>query len=107
MKRFEINGKEYIAKAFDFNLVCDLEDMGISVSTAQDKPMSTARAYFALCTGRGKVYAGQELEAHIANGGDFNEIMEVMSEEMEKSDFFRSLAKTEITENGKNQSKAK
>jgi N6-L-threonylcarbamoyladenine synthase len=30
-----------------------------------------------------------------------------MSEEMEKSDFFRSLAKTEKTENGKNQSKAK
>ena len=103
MKRFEINGKEYIAKAFDFNLVCDLEDMGISVSTAQDKPMSTARAYFALCTGRGKVYAGQELEAHIANGGDFNEIMEVISEEMEKSDFFRNVSKNAEEKAAKNQ----
>ena len=26
MKTFEINGKEYSGKPFDFNLVCDLED---------------------------------------------------------------------------------
>lgn len=93
MKKFEINGKQYNAKAFDFNLVCDLEDMGISMSTAQDKPISTARAYFALCTGRGKVYAGQELEQHMIKDGDLTEIIKIMSEEMEKSDFFRNINK--------------
>ena len=31
MKRFKINGKEYVAKSFDFNLICDLEDMGVSI----------------------------------------------------------------------------
>ena len=40
MKTFEINGKEYSGKPFDFNLVCDLEDMGVSVESMEEKPMS-------------------------------------------------------------------
>ena len=39
------------------------------------------------------------MEAHIINGGKFDEIMNAMSDEMEKSDFFHSLNKTEKTEN--------
>lgn len=107
MKNFIVNGKEYKAKPFDFNLVCDLEDMGVPMATAQDKPMSTARAYFALCTGRGKMYAGQELEQHIANGGDLNEIISIMADEMDKSDFFRNLNQRAKAEDAENQSKKK
>lgn len=106
MKNFIINGKEYKAKPFDFNLVCDLEDMGIPISTAQDKPISTARAYFALCTGRGKTYAGHELEQHITNGGDLTEIISVMADEMDKSDFFRNLNQRTESEVAENQSEA-
>lgn len=98
MKTFKVNGKEYSAKAFDFNLVCDLEDMGISLQEAKGKPMSMVRAYFALCAGKGKEYAGKEMEQHLINGGTFDELMNAMTEEMEKSDFFRNLAKTEETE---------
>ncbi len=93
MKTFVVNGKRYNAKPFDFNLICDLEDLGISSQEAEKKPMSMVRAYFSLCAGRGKEYAGQEMEQHIINGGSLEEVMEVMSEEMEKSDFFRSLGK--------------
>ena len=107
MKTFTINGKEYKAKAFDFNLVCDLEDMGIALAEAGKEPMSMVRAYFGICAGKDRDFAGKEMEQHLINGGDFEEVMNAMSEEMEKSDFFRSLAKTEKTENGKNQSKAK
>lgn len=32
MNTFTINEKEYKARAFDFELVCDLEDMGIEIS---------------------------------------------------------------------------
>lgn len=101
MNTFTVNGTEYKAKAFDFNLICDLEDMGISLEQAGNKPMSMVRAYFGLCAGKGKEFAGKEMEAHIIGGGTFDDIMNAMSDEMEKSDFFRNLnkkAETEVTE---------
>lgn len=45
MKKFKLNGKEYEAKEFDFNLICDLEDMGISLDAAAEKTMNLIRAY--------------------------------------------------------------
>ena len=107
MRTFIINGKEYRAKEFDFNLMCDFEDMGISIADMDKKPMAVVRAYFALCTGRGKEFAGKEMEQHLINGGSFDDVVIAMNEEMEKSDFFRSLNKTAEAENGKSQSKAK
>lgn len=94
MSMFTVNGKQYKAKAFDFNLVCDLEDLGISLQEAEKKPMSMVRAYFSFCAGRGKAYAGKEMEAHIIGGGTFEDVVTAMSDEMKKSDFFRSLKKT-------------
>lgn len=102
MKTFVVNGKEYKAKAFDFNMICDLEDMGIQLQAAGQKPMSMVRAYFAICAGNGKEFAGKEMEEHIINGGSFDDIMAAISDEMEKSDFFRNLqkkAEAEIAEN--------
>lgn len=107
MKTFNVNGKEYKAKAFDFNLMCDLEDMGVSIADMPNKPMTVVRAYFALCTGKGKEFAGKEMEQHLINGGTFDDVVNTMSEEMEKSDFFRSLNKTEEQKTTKSQSKAK
>lgn len=104
MNTFTVNGTEYKAKPFDFNLVCDLEDMGVSLDEAGRKPMSMVRAYFGLCVGKGKEYAGKELEAHIIGGGKFDDIMVAMSDEMEKSDFFRNLSKTAETEDLANES---
>ena len=103
MKTFIVNGKEYKAKPFDFNFVCDLEDMGISLEMISKKPMSAIRAYFAMCAGKGSEYAGKELEAHVIGGGELDDITTTMSEEMEKSDFFRSLNKTEEAEDAENQ----
>lgn len=107
MNLFIINEKEYKAKEFDFNLVCDLEDMGISLEQAERKPMSMARAYFALCAGKGRVFAGKEMEAHIVGGGSLDELMDAMSEEMERSDFFRSLKEGKAEEAPENQEEAK
>lgn len=108
MRTFTVNGKEYKAKAFDFNLVCDLEDMGISLQEAGNKPMSMVRAYFGLCTGRGKEYAGKEMESHIIGGGSFYDVINAMNEEMEKSDFFHNLnqkSEQEVAENAEKTSK--
>lgn len=107
MKTFTVNGKEYRAKEFDFNLMCDLEDMGVSLTEAGTKPMSMVRAYFGICTGKGKEFAGKEMEQHLINGGSFDDVVNAMNEEMEKSDFFRSLNKTAEAENGESKSKTK
>lgn len=99
MKTFKINNKIYSPVPFDFNFICDLEDMGLSLEGVSEKPMSMLRAYFAKCTGKGTEFAGKELEAHMINGGSLKDIMDVMAEEMKKSDFFRSLSQSQETNN--------
>lgn len=88
---FELNNNVIVAKKFDFNTVCDLEDLGVSLQDAQKKPTAMVRAYVALCANTTITVAGQMLEAHIANGGNFDDIINVMTKEMETSDFFRNL----------------
>lgn len=99
MKNFEINGKKYKSKEFDLNMICDLEDMGISMEDADKKPMSMVRAYFGLCAGLDKEEAGKEIQSHMIDGGKFDGIMKAMGEEMKNSDFFRALKTDEEAEN--------
>lgn len=107
MKKFTVNGKQYQSKPFDFNLVCDLEDMGIPVDEMGKKRFSVTRAYLALCANMSNDEAGKELEAHAISGGTFEEINDALSNEMEKSDFFRALIKKEETETASDQGEAK
>lgn len=107
MKTFVINGKEYRAKAFDFNLLCDFEDVGISLETIATKPMKMVRAYFALCSENTEKDAGMEMEQHILSGGSFEEIINTINEQMEASDFFRQLSQTEEAKTAKNAKKKK
>lgn len=93
-KTFEVNGKLYKAKDFNFNLLCDLEEQGLSLEDVDKKPMSLVRAYFMFCAGLSKDKAGLEIESHVENGGDFTDIVNIISEQMQDSGFFRSLSKT-------------
>ncbi len=95
---FTINEKRYQAKPFDFNTVCDLEDNGVSLQDMSKKPMSMARAYFALCLNGDKEKAGKEIQEHVMNGGDFNELYTAMGEELNESDFFQALNKKQDEE---------
>lgn len=101
MKKFKINGKEYNSKKFDFNMMCDLEDLGFSIEQAEKKPMGMVRTYFSLCANVSVEEAGIEMENHVISGGKFDEIMEVMTYEMENSDFFRSLTEVQTKETPK------
>lgn len=98
MRTFTINGRKYTAKNFGFNTIADLDDMGVAIEQAQKKQTSFIRAYFAVCAGFDKDTAGAEIEKHIIDGGNLNELSEVLAKEIEESDFFRSLAKTTETE---------
>lgn len=96
MKKITINKKDYEAREFDFNLMCDLEDAGITMDDMTGKTMSFVRAYISFCIGNGKEYAGLEIQKHIISGGSLDDVMSVMREMMDESDFFRALAeKTE------------
>lgn len=105
MKSFKVNEENYMARQFDFNMICELEEMGVSLDKMQTSPLSAVRAYFALCAGRDLQYAGDKLEEHMLNGGNFDEIVVAMSDALEKSDFFRNLSKK--TEANVTKSKAK
>lgn len=91
---FKINGKTVVAKPFDYNLMCDLEDLGASISDMQTKQNSFVRAYVALCLDITIDEAGKEIASHVIGGGNFEGILEAMNKEMTDSDFFQALAKT-------------
>ena len=110
MKTFVVNGTKYNAKPFTYNVVCDLEEMGISLQEMQKKPMSIVRAYFAVCANTDLQYAGEEIEKHVLAGGDLVEVMQIMSDEMEQSDFFRAMSEQQENNTAKREetpSKAK
>lgn len=93
MKTFELNGVTYTARPFSFNMICDLEDFGISLEDAIKKPTALFRIYIAICTGNTLEEAGNLVEEHVVNGGDIADAMKVMTEALNESDFFRSLNK--------------
>lgn len=95
MNTFIINGKQYKAKEFDFNLICDLEMLGVNVSNIQDTPKSFYRAYLSLCGNMDLQAAGWEIESHLVNGGDLFEMDETISSMSDTSKLFKALSERE------------
>lgn len=91
-----INGIEYRNMPLDFNAVCKLEDMGVDITNVDEKAMTTARAYAAMCMRKPLHVAGEEIEKHVMNGGSINVIFEAFASEVEKSGFFRALQKQAV-----------
>ena len=98
IKMFVVNGKRYTAKEFDFNLLCDLEEQGLSLEDIDKKPMSLIRTYLAFCGNITKEEAGKEIEKHLISGGKFTDVVEAMSEQMQDSGFFRAIGETREAE---------
>lgn len=96
-KYFTINNRRYEARDFDYNMICDLSEMGVNIldmSEIRKNPTNTIRAYVALCMDVEKDIAGDELQKHIVGGGSFDDVMNVMTSMIEESDFFQALGKT-------------
>lgn len=105
--KFTVNKVVYIAKPFDFDMVCELEDMGVTFERIDKMPMSLIRAYFALCAGVSKEQAALLIQQHMINGGKLDDITEPMAKEMNNSDFFRALSEKQDEETSTAPSKAK
>ncbi len=93
-KTFKLNGKDYIIPELTFDTVCKMEDMGMSITSIQDKPMSFIRTFVGLIIGD-KEKAGEEITAHIAAGGSLSDLFEAVNSSFEDSGFFQALTKTE------------
>ena len=93
--RFTVNNVTYTAKPFNFDLVCELEEMGVSFTNIDKVPMSLIRSYFAICADVSKEQASALIEKHLIDGGSLDSIITPISKEMNDSDFFRALSERE------------
>lgn len=98
MRTFVVNGKEYNAKPFDFNLICDLEDRGIALATMVIKPNVAMRVYLAMCGKMSLEKAGEEITQHISSGELLDGLSDVMAAEIDESDFFQKVLKNAAQE---------
>ena len=104
---FIVNGVTYTAKPFDFDLICELEDMGVTFERIDKMPMSLIRAYFAICAGTDKEQASALIQNHMIKGGKLDEVTNAIGKEMENSDFFRALSQTEEQTSTESKTKAR
>lgn len=105
MRKVEINGKTYSLAPMNFNTICAIDELGISIDDYTKKQMAFVRAYLAVSTGLTTITVGEELESHIIGGGDFKEIFKAVGEEIDESDFFQAIKKKQETKNGKSEKK--
>ena len=102
-----LNGRSYKAADFDLNLICDFEDRGISIEDIGKKMFNVIRQYCASSMNVDPKTAGDEISAHIANGGSLEDISDVMSAAMESSGFFRPEQKNKSQTGSKRTGKKK
>ncbi len=101
----KINGKEYKIPELNFNTMCILEDQGVSLTSMDEKMLSTVRGFVSLAMGGDFDRAGDEIEAHLANGGNFDEIIKEIEGAVKESGFFRALSKNQTQGNTTSKSK--
>ena len=102
--RFTVNNVSYVAKPFDFEMVCELEDLGVSFDRIDKIPLSLIRAYFAICANVSKEQAALLIQNHMMNGGKLDDITEPMAKEMSDSDFFRAMSEKKEQDSTQSQS---
>lgn len=97
MDYFVLNGNRIKAADFDFNLVADLEENGVSMSQIGKKIIPAIRVYVSRCTGFDVETAGQLINQHMVSGGNLEEVIKMFNKKADESDFFRAISKTEET----------
>lgn len=85
-----INGREYEVPQMDFNTVVELEENGVSLlAMSEDNPKiaTMLRAFVAWIMNTSAKRAGQEIQEHLANGGNLIDLVSVLTEALENSGF--------------------
>ena len=92
-----INGREYRIPELDFNMICDLEEVGVSILNLEDKPISSLRGFLAVVGKMPIERAGVEIQEHLINGGEIDTLVTEIIEAMVNSGFFQALLSPEET----------
>lgn len=87
-----INSKEYKVPKFDFEAICELEDLGLDFTSIQSKSFSSIRTLVAYVLKTDVKEASKVIEQHIVNGGEITDFTPLL-EALGKSDFFQAQAK--------------
>lgn len=88
MNRISLNDKEYNLE-IDFNGICKLAEYGIDIYD-RTSPFVLIRGIVALAVGDLE-QAGDEIQRHIVNGGDFGKLAEETTACLEDSGFFQAM----------------
>lgn len=92
---FTINDKEYTAKDFGVNMICDMQDIGFDVTEKINNVLQFVRAYIAVCSGTYDLeFAGSEMDEHMKKGKNFDDLRDILDLKVEESGFFRQNSKT-------------
>lgn len=91
-KSITINSKEYKVPEFNFGTLCELEDLGIDFGNIENKSFGFIRALVAITINADTKKAENEINAHLENGGSFDDFTPIL-EAFTTSDFFQKLSK--------------
>lgn len=98
MKRVEINGQSYIIPEITFEEICRLEENGVYLLSMSRKDRSVAsmlRGIVAWIMNAEPEVASAEIQAHLMNGGQIDQILVAVREAMDESGFFGAARSTE------------
>jgi len=93
--KLELNAKTYEIEGFTFGTLCALEERKTSIADLTHKPMSFLRDFISIQTGLDRATTEKEINDHIANGGDLEALLEVVTKSLEESGFFQKLVTEE------------
>ena len=91
MEKITINGKEFELRKIDFNAICELEDLGMSIVDVRSKTFNSLRALVAFVEKCDLEESSKEIEAHLTNKGKINDFAPLF-DMVKKSDFFRNIS---------------
>lgn len=96
MDTIKINGTEYALKKIKFSGMLKLEQLGLSLSKLENindcvfETLTSLAAFVMNCTPE---KAAAEIDAHLENGGSFNDLTPLI-EMLTKSPFFTEMSRT-------------
>lgn len=98
---FTINNKEYEDAKLTFGDLVRLEEQGIDFNNIADSTFKTVVIFLSVAMKCSMSEAIEEINAHIENGNDFNDLIEIINTMVDESAFFKNLRKMEKAEQKK------
>ena len=100
MVKVTINDTVYTVPELDFNAVCALSEYGVDIMNSKamrKNVVNSARAIVAWIMDVEPEEAGNEIQAHVVNGGTLEAIFEAFGKAVEESGFFSAMANKKAT----------